>query len=221
MKYCEKCRLKVAGERKHCPLCQGELKQLDELSVETFPMVPTVYKKYNFLFRLLIFASIVAGVVSVLVNIMVPSATWWSLFVLAGIGCMWVSMAVAVNKRRNIPKNMLYQVVMLSGFGVLWDAFTGWRGWSIDYVVPIACIAAMLAMSIISRVMNLYLEDYIIYIVIDAFFCVIPVVFLLTGILGVILPSLICVAVSVISMAALFLFEGERLVTELKRRLHI
>ena len=56
---------------------------------------------------------------------------------------------------------------------------------------------------------------------IDAVFGIVPLVFLLTGMLAVILPSLLCVGISVISMAALFLFEGERMMTELRRRLHI
>lgn len=221
MRYCEKCKVAVEGSRKYCPLCQAETRCIDEDSRETFPLIPTVYKKYNLFFRILIFASVVAGVVSVLINMLIPTRIWWSFFVLLGIGSMWITLAIAVRKRRNIPKTVLYQVVVISLLAVLWDAITGWHSWSLDYVLPIVCTFAMIAMSIIARVLNLHFEDFVIYILIDAVFGIIPVVFLLFGHLRVPLPSLFCVAGSIISLSALFLFEGERIKTELKRRLHL
>lgn len=221
MKFCDKCGVTVEGNRQACPLCQAELRVLDGRSEETFPVIPTVYKKHNLFFRILIFISVAACVISVLINVMVPTSVWWSLFVLAGIGCMWVTLAIVVNKRRNIPKCMLYHAVLLSAFGVLWDVFTGWRGWSLDYVVPIACITAMIVMSITCRVLKLHLEEYVIYLIIAAFFGIVPIVFLLVGCLNVILPSLLCVGASILSVAALCIFEGERMIAELKRRLHL
>ena len=46
----------------------------------------------------------------------------------------WLSLALAVRKRKNIPKGMLYQVALLSIICMIWDFATGWNGWSIDYV---------------------------------------------------------------------------------------
>ena len=220
MKYCEKCKVSVEGERKRCPLCQRELRGLGGDEPETFPSVPTIYKSHHLFFRILIFASVVAGVVSTIVNVM-AGGVWWSLFVLLGIGCMWAILAVAVVKRRNIPKNVLWQVVLLSLLGVLWDLLTGWRGWSITYVIPILYTAAILAMAVSARVLGLRLEDYLIYVVMDAVLGILPLLFLIFGKLHTPLPSLICVGVSIIALAGLFLFEGERMRTELKRRLHL
>lgn len=42
------------------------------------------------------------------------------------------------------PKSILYQVVVVCVLTTLWDYWTGWHGWSIDYVIPITCVVAML-----------------------------------------------------------------------------
>jgi hypothetical protein len=221
MKYCSKCKVSVAGQRKYCPLCQRELQSLDTDNNETFPEIPTIFHQYNLFFRVLILLSVIVSVVSAVINFLERTDVWWSLFVAAGIACLWLSMAIAVSKRRNIPKNILYQVVVLSTLAIVWDWGIGWRAWSINYVVPAACTLAMISMAIISKVTNLRVEDYMIYLVIDGLFCIVPVIFIFTGFLTVRYPSILCAAASVISLTALILFEGDHMWSELKRRLHV
>jgi len=221
VKCCDKCKIHVAGSRSVCPLCQAVLSDEGEPSPNPFPTIPTIYRQHNLFFRWLIFASVVAAVVSVAVNLLLPQSGLWSLFVLAGIGCLWISLAIAIRKRHNIPKNMLYQVVIISGLSALWDWLTGWHGWSIDYVVPIICVCAMAALGILSRVLKWQLSDLLVYFCLDGVFGILPIVFYLTGCLHVPYPSIVCVAVSVISLAAILLFAGENMWHELKRRLHL
>ena len=40
-------------------------------------------------------------------------------------------------KRRNILKNETWQLLIITVLCILWDHFTGWRGWSLDFVFPI------------------------------------------------------------------------------------
>ena len=221
MKRCDHCHVDVAGDRKFCPLCQNQLTESGGETREAFPYIPTIYRQYNLFFRILIMISIVAGVTCVTINLLVPNSGWWSAFVVGGFVCLWLSLAIGVRKRKNIPKNMMYQVVVLSLLGVAWDLLTGWRGWSLDYLVPIVCMCAMLTFTILYRVLHLKRSDVMIYLVIDAVFGILPVVFFFTGLLHVPYPSLICAASSVISLSALLLFEGDSLAAELKRRLHI
>lgn len=221
MKFCNKCKLSVVGQRKYCPLCQSELKNSDDDDREVFPIIPTIFHQYSLFFRILIFLSVVASVVSVMINIMFPTKNIWSLFVVAGIGCFWVGTAIAISKRTNIHKNILYQVVLISTLAVLWDFWTSWHAWSVNYVIPIVCIGAMISMAIIAKVTHLYVRDYMIYLLIDGLFGIVPIVFLLVGILTIKYPSLICIAVSIISLVSLLLFERDNMRSELNRRLHI
>ncbi len=221
MNYCEKCRVHVEGNRKACPLCQNSLTDYDGNEQESFPYIPNVFHGNGLFFRILMLISVVGAVVCVLVNLMVPQSGWWSAFVLLGLVCLWVSIAVAVKKRRNVAKNLLYQVVVVSVLCLLWDWLTGWHGWSLDYVIPITCAAALLVLFVVTKAMKRYMEDHIVYLLLGALFGIVPVIFLLTGLVQIILPSLICVAVSVIFMAVLILFEYDSLKKELRRRLHL
>ncbi len=221
MKYCEKCSLKIAGYRDECPLCQGRLVRISDEDEEVYPFIPTIYHEHSLFFKILILLSIVAAVISVTVNLMLPQSGWWSAFVVLGIACLWISLAFSVHKRNNIPKILMYQVVVISLLSILWDYVTHWHGWSLDYVIPIICILAMVSLAITARVMKMPIRDYLIYVCIDALFGIVPIIFYLTGRLGVIYPSLICVAMSIITLAALLIFEGESMMAELKRRLHL
>ena len=221
MKYCDKCRVQVAGDRRHCPLCQSILAPANGPDEEIFPVIPTIYRRLGLFFRIMLLCSAVAAIVSVAINLMLPGHGWWSLFVLGGLLCFWASLWIAVWKRHNIPKSLLYQVVLVSGGGVIWDLCTHWRGWSIDYVIPIACCCAMLAMAIVSGAKKMPIEDYMIYLIVDGIFGIVPIVFFLTGCLHVLYPSIICVAASMITLITLLIFEGQNMINEIKRRLHM
>lgn len=220
MKYCNNCKVNVAGNRKNCPLCQEMLKG-DKSEDEVFPRISFVYKEHGLFFKIMLLISIIIASVSVAVNILLPQGGAWSLFILGGLGSVWASMVSAINKRNNIPKNIVYQVMIISVIVILWDLLTGWKGWSITYVIPFVCFFAMISMAIISKVRKLYVEDYILYIIIDGLFGLIQIIFIFTGGLTVLYPSLICIVTSVISLSSILIFEEKKLSSEIKRRLHI
>ncbi len=220
MKYCNNCKVHVAGNRKNCPLCQ-EILVGEKFKDEVFPKISFVYKEHGLFFKVMLLVSIIIASVSVAVNILLPQKGVWSLFVLGGLGSVWVSMITAINKRKNIPKNLVYQVMIISVIVVLWDLLTGWKGWSITYVIPFVCFSAMISMAIISKVLKLYVEDYILYIIIDGLFGLVQIIFIFTGGLSVLYPSLICIVTSVISLSTILIFEEKKLRAEIKRRLHM
>ena len=61
----------------------------------------------------------------------------------------------------------MWQVVIATLFCVAWDLITGWRGWSVDFVFPIAVCGVLLAMFIIARVRHLETPEYLIYFIMD------------------------------------------------------
>lgn len=219
MKYCNNCKVNVVGNRKYCPLCQEAIK--GDPTDEVFPTILFVYREHGLFFKIMLLASIVIATVSVAMNILIPQRGAWSLFVLGGLGSVWASLITAINKRNNIPKNLVYQVMIISVITILWDLITGWRGWSITYVIPLVCVFAIISMAIISKVRNLHVEDYILYIIIDGLFGIIPVIFILMGLVKSLFPSLLCIVTSIISLSTILIFEEQKLRAEIKRRLHM
>jgi len=229
MRFCEKCGVNVADDSIHCPLCQRRLihknnsEKVEKASGENsiFPIIPTLYSKYSLFIRIIIFFSIVACVVSITLDLLIPTKIHWSVFVVMGIACMWLSLAIAYKKMHNIPKIILHQVLFSAGIVLLWDYFTGWHNWSVDYVIPFLFIGANIVLIIVAWILNLNITDFIFYFFINMIFGIVPIMFICTGILNVLYPSLASVGLNVIALSGLFLFQGKRIKSEIISRFHV
>ncbi|NLK65212.1 MAG: hypothetical protein GX289_08970 [Tissierellia bacterium] len=220
MKFCKSCNVSVVGRRKLCPLCQDRLIG-DKAQEEVFPKISFVYKEYSVFFKIMLLITVITATISVALNILLPGRGAWSLFILGGLSSVWASLINLINQRKNIPKNIVYQVMTISVIVIIWDFVTGWKGWSINYVIPLVCVFAMISMAIISKIRKLFIQDYILYIIIDGLFGIIPIIFILFGFLDVLLPSIICISTSIISLSTIIIFESKSLKAEIKRRLHV
>lgn len=218
MKYCAHCKVSVTGHWKRCPLCQNTLTGED--SPDVFPIVEKPHTNRLFL-QLLIFLSIAAAAICGLINSTLPQTGAWSVFVIAGILCMWISVGIAILKRRSLLKNIAWQAFAFSVLAILWDYFTHWHAWSVNFVVPCILVFTMLLTPLLIHFLNLPLGTYLVYISLVFLFGLIPAIFLLLHIPTIALPSLICVGFSLISLAALLAFHGRKLLQELQRRLHM
>lgn len=221
MQHCDNCKVKITGNQKVCPLCGGLLHKDDQNGEEKFPQIPTIYQEFNLFIRIMLLISISIIIISFAVNAIFTKDSRWSILVAAGILCMWISMFIIIRKKNNIPKTIIWQVVLISFLSVLWDRYMGWFGWSIDYVIPSICVGAMIVMAISAKMLRIGARDLIVYLFIDGIFGFIPIIFLLIGWLHVTIPSIICVAASAISLTAILLFEWDNMRGELNKRMHI
>jgi len=133
----------------------------------------------------------------------------------------WLTIGIAVKKRGRPLKSVFWQVCVLSILVLAWDYGMGWRGWSLNYVLPILYICTMFAMAVIARILRLSPADSLLYLVLNILLGLVPLVLLLCGALRVVYLAVICAAVSAIFLAVLILFEGPALKGELLRRLHL
>ncbi|HML49069.1 MAG TPA: DUF6320 domain-containing protein, partial [Clostridia bacterium] len=157
----------------------------------------------------------------VTLNLILPSGGWWSLFVIAGIASLWTDFGIFMKKRRNLPKNILWQVAVVSLIAFFWDLITGFHGWSLDYVLPILASCAMIAMTVVAKARSLDTQDYILYLVIDCILGIVCFILILAGAVRVIIPSAISFGASLVFLAFLLFFEGKALWAEIQRRFHL
>ncbi|MDD3173909.1 MAG: DUF6320 domain-containing protein, partial [Herbinix sp.] len=190
-------------------------------SEEVFPQIPTIYQEFNLFIRIMILISISTVIISFAVNSIFTKESRWSILIAAGILCMWISLYFILRKKNNIPKTIIWQVVLISILSVLWDRSMGWIGWSIDYVIPTVNVGAMIVMAISAKLLKIGAKDLVIYMFVDGIFGILPIIFVLFGGLNVVFPSIICVASSAISLTAILLFQGDNMKTELNKRMHI
>ena len=166
------------------------------------------------------FAAITAAVVCIMANIMID-AFIWAPFACGGILCLWVCGAVGYVKRRNILKNLMWQVVIATLFCVAWDLITGWRGWSVDFVFPIAVCGVLLAMFIIARVRHLETPEYLIYFIMDTVLGLVPLVLYAAGVVHFIYPSIICGGICFLTLVRLLIFRYRDMSSELHKKFRL
>lgn len=209
----------IRGGKERCPLCRNPL-SLDQGQTEKiFPVIGPSYNR-SLARQIMLFISVVAIVISFTIYRIFPARVNWPIFVFLGILSMWLSLILMVRKRHNITKTIMWQVTIVSLLAVIWDWRTGWRGWSLDYIIPIACVSAMLLMYVTAKVLKLSVRDYLVYFFLDALFGLIPILFILFKWSKVFYPSVICVAMSIIFLAAILIFQGENIKAELAKKMH-
>lgn len=221
MRFCEKCGVRVIGAPKRCPLCRGPLTGGTDGDENVYPHIPFAGKPYQRLFRALALASVTVAVLCLAVLFCLPKYSAAALSVLAGMVSGWIAVGTAVKKRGKPLKAVFWQACVLSALVLAWDFGTGFRGWSLDFVLPSLYTCTMFAMAVIAVVLHLRPADYLLYLVMNILLGLVPLVLLLWGALRVVYPAVVCAAVSVVFLAVLILFEGPALKGELYRRLHL
>ena len=161
------------------------------------------------------------SIISIAVNILLPQSGHWSLFVLFGVICFWLTTNICIKKRQIISQNIAAEAVIISILCVIWDKFTGWHGWSVDYVIPIIFSWAMLGLFVATKILKIKMPDYVFSFVICIFFGLAPFILCITGVTKILIPSVICIALSIISFITLVLYDGKELVLTLSKKFHI
>lgn len=221
MKYCRHCKVHIREEHDRCILCENKLEEeCKSESEDVFPEIPLFYESHLAL-KIMIFISIVAVVVSFGISMIFPSDINWPVLFMFAVISIWVGLVIIVQKRYHIPKKIVWQVIIISMLAIFWDYTTGWRGWSLDYVIPSACVSAMIIMYVTAKIMHLSVRDYITYVLLDGIFGIIPALFVIFDLVNVVYPSIVSSGFSIISLSAIFIFQGKEIKAEINKRMHI
>ena len=167
------------------------------------------------------FLCLAVAVICGMINIMTAGTLNWSWLAGAGCACAWLVVMVAYSKRRNILKNEIWQLLLISVIAILWDRFTGWRGWSVDFILPFGVLAVQFSVPVIARVNRLKREEYLFYLVQACIAGLIPMILAWTGVAKFVYPSVICAGISILTLAALFIFCKKDTLREFHKKLRM
>ncbi|MDR1970386.1 MAG: DUF6320 domain-containing protein [Treponema sp.] len=189
---------------------------------DVFPVIPPLSAPFKRLVNGIALGTAAVAAVSVAIDITLPTGgVWWSLFVIAGLGSLWLSFLVINNRWWDIPKNIFLQLFVISILVLLWDFFTGFYLWSLNFVIPILFSCSMVALAVFAKVRKLKVEDYIIFLGSISVISIFSLLLIIFQVVTIVYPALICFALSIISLAFLILFEGKSLWKELQQRMHL
>ena len=221
MTYCESCAVKIEGSHERCPLCGGVPSPIEGRSYETFPKIRVINPKKSLLYRLLKLCTVATATIAVGVNYAFQQFGWWSLFVLAGLGCGWLCLFVFIRKWYNPLKALSWQLFVGVILSILWDIGTGWHRWSIEIVMPILILSAMVTTLVLVLALHIPVTESFIYLIFISTLGLIPGILIFIGYSRFIILQIICVVASIIYLAALITLEGKPFKAELERRFHL
>lgn len=221
MKHCNACRIDVRGDKDLCPLCQLPLQGEAPEGQDYYPWIPPRANRGQAL-RWLIFSSIVILLLIIpLQHVMPPTRLDWPKLVVLGLITMWIVFMTVLRKRHNISKTIVWELVIVSILAVIWDRATGGYGWALEIAIPSMIIGVVIALFILSRVLKLEANDFIVYFALAALFSLVPVIFLLLGMLRFKLVAWLSLIIGMVFMTYILLFRWSNLKGELEKRMHM
>lgn len=221
--YCPACGVNLTGSRNTCPLCGKKLDGSREVqSCGIFPLVP-VHVTYDFIFKISTFVMIVCIIVVNIINfVFIPHL---SLYIPLNLGaiCAWIIVNVGFQKRRNIPKNIMYEAVIAVVLCMIWDRITGWRGWSTDYVMPTVAAAIVVFFFVMGIVDKSRTSTYAGYFMFGEIGILVTIIMLFMDRLDGISRyfGAIAVGIGIILLLAQIVFRGKAFASELYRWIHM
>lgn len=221
MSSCPACHAELRGDWRRCPLC-GEGVQVDGpgMVAAPWPDVPLRFDSRQVL-RVLMLVSIVVIAAELLALRLFPAPFEGLRLAAFGLAALWLVVLIAIRKRRNVAKSIVYLVVAASLLSVYSDYLSGWRGWSTTFVIPIVCSASIIALLIAVRIVRMRPGDYLVYSWLTILMSVLPGLFLALGLVSNPLPSWISVGLGVLMLIAMQTFRGAEIQHELGKRLHL
>lgn len=218
---CSRCGVEIVDTTERCPLCQHVLSPATGEENMTYPDVRVAVRKFRFLENLLLYLSLVAETVLVFLNVSLNPEILWSPVV--GLGLLYVNVVVrlAVVGR----SGYLFKTVSLAVTAILVllgiDYLTGYRGWALDFVLPIGILLMDLGTLLLMIVNSRNWQSYM----------MLEILILLVSLVHLILFAEHIVhyyyLVSAAFLGSLFLFLGtlilgdRRARDEMRRRFHI
>lgn len=223
MKACNECHIKIEGEREFCPLCGAPLEDFPQQSppLNLYPDLSGRTRQYNLIARLLVFLSLLGAGLSVLINLLVPSGFMWCLIVIAALVYLWLTVPPLLRRGVNYSRRIMFQVIFTCILVVALDFITGYRGWSVNYVVPGLLSAGIGAIGVMVVFNRTNWSQYVLYQVQMGVFAFIPLVLYLMGLSNSLVMVLIAASLGLASLLITIVFGDRTIKSEFKRRFHM
>ncbi len=214
------CKVEISDDSRVCPLCRSVLAG-GEPGEASYPDARIITRKLKLFTNILLFGVIVACAVTGYINYRTYSGVWWSVIVGAGLFYLFLIIRMDIlGSKGYIFKTVL---TMLTGicYIILIDFVTGYRGWSVNFVVP-GVIMLMDVGVIVLMIVNMRnWQSYLLFQIFMILCSLIPL--LLIAVHVVTAPGLseLAFGCTVLLFIGTLIIGDRRARIELKRRFHV
>lgn len=150
--------------------------------------------------KILLSASVVLGIILILINKLTTPQIHWAALVNCGIIYIWITVIYSIKKSTNVAGHVFIQSIVISAVLLYIDDRIGFRGWSISIGIPIVVIVANATMFILTMVTYKNYIKYGIYQLMIVLASFITIGVILNKIVTLKVLSYIAISISVLSL---------------------
>ena len=220
MSKCLNCKIEILDETERCPLCHSILEQTESLE-NMYPEVHYRFRRMDFISRLYLFLAILIEAALIELNIFHYNGIWWS--VIPGLillyGYLVLRYAVIGRSGYRSKSFILTLVFVLSAIAA--DLVTGYKGWSLDYLLPLAIILMDVSILILMIYNRRFWQSYIIVQLFMVICSIVPIALYLLGLEKQMNMAFLPMMVSGSLFIGTMILGERRAWTELKRIFHV
>lgn len=223
MSRCKRCGVFILDESMVCPLCHGVLPQEagSEVKVSRSVMYPDLMpeiKRLRFIFKLVVFLSVLLEILLVIINYATYKGVKWS--AICGVGLAYACFVVynscrsRSEHRAKLSISFLFTVAAL----ILIDNILGYSGWSLNLFYPILIMAVDLLVFILMLANKTYWQSYIMMQLLMLAACLVGMALALFDIINRPLLMIVATGITGVIFAGTILFGDRKATTELFRK---
>lgn len=220
MSRCKQCNIEVLDETERCPLCHSVLEPTVEVE-NMYPDVRIKTRRMMLLSRIYLFVAIVTEAILMAVNYYGTFETAWSL--VTGLflfyGYLVIRFAI-LGKSGYIAKTIVLTLIAILALIAI-DFVSGYKGWSVRYVFPVAIIGIDAVIILLMIVNRRNWQSYIMWQIFMILCSFVPIILYFVGIIYVPYLALAALGTSVFLFLGTVIIGDRRARVELKRRFHI
>ncbi len=225
MRRCKKCNVEILDEAVICPLCKSVLEQEKQLPPEDiavgYPNVKSNVKKLNFVVRLYSFLAIVTEVALIIINYLNYHGIWWSAITGVSILYFYITLKYSIQQNNGYRSVIWVQVIGAVLLVIAVDNIVGYRGWSVNYVMPGAVLLLDMTIVILMLVNMTNWQSYLLMQICTVLVSGACLVMWKMDVITSPVLSVIAAAVSACLLLATVIFGDRKAKNELKRRFHV
>ena len=219
MSSCRKCNIGIRDDSKVCPLCGAPLDiEAGNHFSSGYPDVSPSIRKMQLAIKIIIFSSVVAEIVMVIVNIFAASTYPWSL--LAGIGLIFgcFTFIFTVRNNRSLQRKLVIEMIATIILILLVNKVVGYGSWGLTIGAPATVAAFDIALVCL---MLSEIRHYRIYVFGQVFAVLVALIIVAVCFikkLGFYWVAVGAALFSIVVLAGMIVFGGRQTTEELKRR---
>ena len=219
MSKCRNCQIEILDNAEHCPLCHSAL-EISAVPESMYPNVRIHTRKLALASRIYFFCALVLEFILVTVNIVLEHQLWWSIITWLILLYVYMLLRYAVQGTGGYQQKTFVLVLLSILCAVAIDFITGYRGWSVDYVLPSGILYIDIATIVVMAVNHRNWQSYIMVQLFMILCSLIPAALYILGLENNICFAFLPLIFSVFLFLGTIIIGGRRAKLELKRRFH-